>query len=219
MGNTSSSKDRTGEETVDFGYLVPQGGIYPSANRDWNQAIVAQLIVHRKLAPFYRPLEDYEDDWDEEQILAAQKAPPTTTAMQGEAGPGPSSSSSFLQPGSSADDSHHSSVAGSISGSSISLSSSSNNNNQHHHHSASAPPHLQSATSALRHAAGKSASRTSQSSHKDKDPQTQQQQLQQQRVFEAQIYRGAVDCPICFLVRLLFFSTSIIWDACLCLRG
>jgi hypothetical protein len=75
MGNTSSSKDRASEEMVDFGYLAPQGGIYPSAARDWNQAIVSQLIVHRKLSPFYRPLEDYQEDWDDERILASQKRP------------------------------------------------------------------------------------------------------------------------------------------------
>ncbi|KAF8320044.1 hypothetical protein DL93DRAFT_2032844, partial [Clavulina sp. PMI_390] len=77
MGNTASSKERTVEdETVEYGYLIPQGGIYPSASRDWHQNIVAQLIVHRKLAPFYRPLEDYEEDWTADQILAAQKKPP-----------------------------------------------------------------------------------------------------------------------------------------------
>lgn len=39
-----------------------------------------QLIVERKLAPFYRPLEDYDDSWDDEQILAARKEPPDPDA-------------------------------------------------------------------------------------------------------------------------------------------
>ncbi|RDX48328.1 hypothetical protein OH76DRAFT_1404904 [Lentinus brumalis] len=74
MGNSASSGRGHHEETVDFGYLTPQG-IY-TGPRDWNQSVVTQLIVQRKLAPFYRPLEDYEEDWDDDQILAARKELP-----------------------------------------------------------------------------------------------------------------------------------------------
>ncbi|KAJ7582820.1 hypothetical protein C8J56DRAFT_791635 [Mycena floridula] len=76
MGNSSSSSSGRGQQddTVDLGHLSPQG-IY-TGPRDWNQAIVTQLICARKLAPFYRPLEDYEDSWDDDQILAARKEPP-----------------------------------------------------------------------------------------------------------------------------------------------
>ncbi|RXW13906.1 hypothetical protein EST38_g11949 [Candolleomyces aberdarensis] len=73
MGNSSSSS-RNHEETVDYGALVPQG-VYTGA-RDWNQSVVAQLIVARKLAPFYRPLEEYEESWDDDQVLAARKELP-----------------------------------------------------------------------------------------------------------------------------------------------
>ncbi|KAF7777529.1 hypothetical protein Agabi119p4_3601 [Agaricus bisporus var. burnettii] len=72
MGNTSSSGGRGHhDESVDYGSLVPQG-VY-TGPRDWNHAIVSQLIVARKLAPFYRPLEDYEESWDDDQLLAARK--------------------------------------------------------------------------------------------------------------------------------------------------
>jgi len=72
MGNSSSSSGRSQhDESVDYGALVPQG-VY-TAPQDWNQSIVSQLIVSRKLAPFYRPLEDYDDSWDDDQILAARK--------------------------------------------------------------------------------------------------------------------------------------------------
>jgi len=76
MGNSSSSSGRHQDETVDLGYLIPHG-VYTGA-RDWNQTIVAQLICARKLAPFYRPLEDYEESWTEDQILAARKELPET---------------------------------------------------------------------------------------------------------------------------------------------
>ncbi|KAJ3001978.1 hypothetical protein NUW54_g6099 [Trametes sanguinea] len=73
MGNSASSGRGHHEEMVDFGYLTPQG-IY-TGPRDWNQAVVTQLIIDRKLAPFYRPLEDYDESWDDEQILSARKEP------------------------------------------------------------------------------------------------------------------------------------------------
>lgn len=73
MGNSSSSSGRHHEETVDYGALVPQG-VYTGA-QDWNQSVVAQLIASRRLAPFYRPLEEYEESWDDDQILAARKEP------------------------------------------------------------------------------------------------------------------------------------------------
>ncbi|KAL4067673.1 hypothetical protein J3A83DRAFT_4097589 [Scleroderma citrinum] len=75
MGNTGSSSGRPhSDDTVDYGHLTPQG-VY-TGPRDWNHAIVTQLIIDRKLAPFYRPLEEYNDDWDDAQIWAARRDPP-----------------------------------------------------------------------------------------------------------------------------------------------
>ncbi|KAL1665277.1 hypothetical protein GGF50DRAFT_114344 [Schizophyllum commune] len=84
MGNSSSSAShRHQDDTVDFGFLTPQG-VY-TGPRDWNQAIVSQLICARKLAPFYRPLEDYEEDWDDDTILAHRKQPPQNADMLSDA--------------------------------------------------------------------------------------------------------------------------------------
>ncbi|KZT74161.1 hypothetical protein DAEQUDRAFT_754109 [Daedalea quercina L-15889] len=83
MGNSTSSGRGHHEETVDFGYLTPQG-VY-TGPRDWNQPIVAQLIGERRLAPFYRPLEDYDESWDDEQILAHRKEPPQDSDAPAEA--------------------------------------------------------------------------------------------------------------------------------------
>ncbi|KAF7440773.1 SNF1-interacting protein [Pleurotus ostreatus] len=81
MGNSSSSSGRNHQdEAVDFGSLSPQWFTGP---RDWNQAVVSQLICQRKLAPFYRPLEEFDSSWDDDQILAARKEPVDAT---GEAG-------------------------------------------------------------------------------------------------------------------------------------
>ncbi|QRW00273.1 hypothetical protein RhiJN_28291 [Ceratobasidium sp. AG-Ba] len=85
MGNTASSSGKHSQghnirdETVDFGHLSPQG-IY-TGPQDWNQQIVGKLIIDRKLAPFYRPLEDYEPNWDDETILRNRKAKPGEEAL------------------------------------------------------------------------------------------------------------------------------------------
>jgi hypothetical protein len=125
MGNTASSSGRHQEETVDYGYLVPQGVC--TAPVDWNHQIVTQLICERKLAPFYRPLEEFDPKWDDEQILAARKDPPDAD---------------------------------------------SNHNDSHARSDAKSMNNKRSTTA------------------KDST-----------RNMEAIIYRGAVECPICFLVR------------------
>lgn len=127
MGNSASSGRGHHEEMVDFGYLTPQG-IY-TGPRDWNQGAVTQFIVERKLAPFYRPLEDYVESWDDEQILAARKEMPDTDGAESS--------------------------------------------------------RAESASSSLSRGHAKRPSAVK----------------EQTRHPEAAIYRGAIECPICFLVR------------------
>ena len=101
MGNSSSSRGHQ-DESVDYGFLVPQG-VY-TGPRDWNQAVVSQLIVQRKLAPFYRPLEEYSESWDDDQILAARKESADTEGQEhghrAEVGSVSSKSSGTRRPGS-----------------------------------------------------------------------------------------------------------------------
>ncbi|KAI0080573.1 hypothetical protein K474DRAFT_210583 [Panus rudis PR-1116 ss-1] len=141
MGNSASSGRGHHEETVDFGYLTPQG-VY-TGPRDWNHAIVSQLIVERKLAPFYRPLEDYDESWDDEQILAARKEPPEQDASHGE--------------------------------------------------------------SSIHRAESNASSLSSRTHHKR--PSTTKEPS---RYPEAAIYRGAVECPICFL----YYPANINYSRC-----
>jgi len=137
MGNSSSSK--TQDETVDFGFLTPHG-VY-TGPRDWNQQIVGQLVVERRLSPFYRPLEDYSDDWDDEQILAARR---------------------FLE-----GEQHHDNTG---------------NDQRASSGGRDTPPSLKSTKSRL-----------------GKEPVV--------RLTEASLYRGAVECPICFMVCVHPFAT------------
>ncbi|TRX89215.1 hypothetical protein FHL15_009913 [Xylaria flabelliformis] len=59
------------EEHVDGGYLVTMG-IY-TASEDFSKPIVRQLQVERKIAPFWRGLDDFNDTWAEHQIIAAAR--------------------------------------------------------------------------------------------------------------------------------------------------
>ncbi|GAW17487.1 hypothetical protein ANO14919_069440 [Xylariales sp. No.14919] len=59
------------EEHVDGGYLVTMG-IY-TASEDFNKPAVRQLQIERKIAPFWRGLDDFKDTWAEHQIIAAAR--------------------------------------------------------------------------------------------------------------------------------------------------
>lgn len=56
---------------VDGGYLLPLSNIYPASQQDWLHDLTQRLILSKKLAPFYRGLEDWDDTWDPHQILSA----------------------------------------------------------------------------------------------------------------------------------------------------
>ncbi|EGN95478.1 hypothetical protein SERLA73DRAFT_60498 [Serpula lacrymans var. lacrymans S7.3] len=151
MGNSASSSGRGHhDETVDYGHLSPQG-VY-TGSKDWNHAIVTQLIADRKLAPFYRPLEDYDDAWDDDRILAARRDPPESEPTHPDAQPPP-------RPGADSRDTTKSS-----------------------HNPSKRPSNL-------------------------KEPS---------RCPEAAVYRGAVECPICFLYYPPNINRSRCCDQSIC---
>ncbi|KAL2129251.1 hypothetical protein VTI74DRAFT_8005 [Chaetomium olivicolor] len=68
------------EEHVDGGYLVTMG-TYTSPE-DFNKQIVRQLQIERKLAPFWRGLNDFSEQWTEHQIIAVARGLPIPPADQ-----------------------------------------------------------------------------------------------------------------------------------------
>ncbi|BFZ60266.1 SNF1-interacting protein [Saitoella coloradoensis] len=54
--------------SIDGGYLQPQG-VY--ATQDYDLVRVQRLIYHRRVAPFYIGLPDFEEDWTEEELAKA----------------------------------------------------------------------------------------------------------------------------------------------------
>ncbi|RMD43480.1 hypothetical protein DV735_g1630, partial [Chaetothyriales sp. CBS 134920] len=59
------------EESVDGGYLVTQG-VYVGPE-DYNKAVVRQLMIERRVAPFWKGLNDFSESWTEHQLMAAAR--------------------------------------------------------------------------------------------------------------------------------------------------
>ncbi|KAL7923313.1 hypothetical protein ACQKWADRAFT_60113 [Trichoderma austrokoningii] len=59
------------EEHVDGGYLVTMGTYV--GTEDFNKTVVRQLQVERKLAPFWRGLNDWSSSWAEHQLIAVAR--------------------------------------------------------------------------------------------------------------------------------------------------
>ncbi|KAF4122219.1 C2H2 zinc finger protein [Geosmithia morbida] len=66
------------EEHVDGGYLVTLGTY--TGPEDFNKQVVRQLQLERKLAPFWRGLNDWSENWTEHQLIAAARGLPIPAA-------------------------------------------------------------------------------------------------------------------------------------------
>lgn len=94
--STSSSANHS-VRTFDGGSLSPHG-IYPG-RPDYNPIHVLKYIRERRLAPFYKGLDDYEDEWSDYQLshfVKEGKLPPTPDSPSSVPPPGGNSSSPSL---------------------------------------------------------------------------------------------------------------------------
>ncbi|KAI9050977.1 hypothetical protein LZ554_005087 [Drepanopeziza brunnea f. sp. 'monogermtubi'] len=66
------------EEHIDGGFLVTMG-VY-TGPEDFNKAIVRQLMIERRMAPFWRGLDDFKEEWTEHQLVAAGRGLPIPAA-------------------------------------------------------------------------------------------------------------------------------------------
>ncbi|KAI9823068.1 MAG: SNF1-interacting protein, partial [Thelocarpon impressellum] len=87
------------DESVDGGYLVTQG-VY-TGSEDFDKAVVRQLMIERRVAPFFKGLNEHSGSWTDQQLVAASRGLPIPAA--GEDVPGPSASLPLAsEPGSDA---------------------------------------------------------------------------------------------------------------------
>lgn len=62
------------EEHVDGGFLVTMG-VY-TGHEDFSKPVVRQLMIERRIAPFWRGLDDFKEEWTEHQLVAAGRGLP-----------------------------------------------------------------------------------------------------------------------------------------------
>ncbi|KAG9248705.1 hypothetical protein BJ878DRAFT_308617 [Calycina marina] len=66
------------EEHVDGGFLVTMG-VY-TGTEDFSKPVVRQLMIERRVAPFWRGLDDFKEEWAEHQLIAAGRGLPIPAA-------------------------------------------------------------------------------------------------------------------------------------------
>ncbi|KAL3424219.1 hypothetical protein PVAG01_03500 [Phlyctema vagabunda] len=66
------------EEHVDGGFLVTMG-VY-TGTEDFSKPTVRQLMIERRIAPFWRGLDDFKEEWTEHQLVAAGRGLPIPAA-------------------------------------------------------------------------------------------------------------------------------------------
>ncbi|GAA5978094.1 hypothetical protein JCM10908_004227 [Rhodotorula pacifica] len=67
--DSGSSKPIDVKKQVDGGWVEPQTLLY--SRIDYSRPTVHRLIAERRLAPFYLGLQDYEEEWDVDEIIQA----------------------------------------------------------------------------------------------------------------------------------------------------
>ncbi|KAK9332960.1 hypothetical protein V1520DRAFT_380672 [Lipomyces starkeyi] len=145
------------DEQVDGGYLVTHG-VY-TGPQDFKARIVRQLQVERRLAPFFKGVEDYDDSWTDAQLIAAVRGQPIPPDE-------PAESSVPVQPT----------------------------------QRARSKSNVESPTTAP----GRRSRANTASSGSDKKP------------MEATLYRGAIECPICFLYYPPYLNSTRCCDQPIC---
>ncbi|KAK4493857.1 hypothetical protein PRZ48_015042 [Zasmidium cellare] len=210
------------EEHVDGGYLVTLG-VYTGAE-DFSKPIVRQLQIERRLAPFWKGLEDHNESWTEAQLVAAARGlpipepdavPPDMARTGSQASSNPRASdaniNSLTVPITSRSQSYQSDRSANLSASHPAFSSNSgpssptspNSNN---------PLFRGRAKTLASTLTGKSQSGdlTPQEIRLPNDPNVNGQPL------EAYLYKDASECPICFMYYPPYLNKTRCCDQPIC---
>ncbi|KAJ5727125.1 hypothetical protein N7493_004945 [Penicillium malachiteum] len=209
------------EEHVDGGYLVTQG-VYVGTE-DFNKAVVRQLMIERRLAPFWRGLNDFSESWAEHQIMAAARGmeipppdqippeleynPPKATAVKESADP--TNIQHLTVPIASRSQSYNSDV-------------SQNSNPAHSLPSVMSPIASGTSTSPLFRARAKTLAALSTSKHGSQtDLAPRELQLPKDafvngQPIEVYLYKDSSECPICFLYYPPYLNRTRCCDQPIC---
>jgi hypothetical protein len=192
----ASSTPHQSARTFDGGSLSPHG-IY-TGRPDYNRTNVLKYIGERRLAPFYKGLDDYDEEWTDYQLshmVKEGKLPPTAdppSPEQTNSRPPPNSSSPTLLISPSGDEQQGNLGPSSPRGRGKSLVE---------------PSHQTTESSTTNLAA----------SNKDKRNRPRALTTGSSTLIptwgkplEAVVYHNAVECPVCFLVLTLLTSTKLL---------
>ncbi|GKT50145.1 protein SIP5 [Colletotrichum spaethianum] len=208
------------EEHVDGGYLVTLGTY--TGPEDFSKPVVRHLQIERRLAPFWRGLNDYSDNWTEYQLIcagrglpipAADEQPPPEFIPQANSPGSPTESSqnlaSLTVPMGPRSLSVGSDRSGSMPGSGI---SSPNPAQQQQRSSSPFKPRAKALAAAL--SGGSRSNSSGEVAPREiklpNDPYVNGQPL------EVFLYKDASECPICFLTYPPYLNRTRCCDQPIC---
>ncbi|GAB1212875.1 SNF1-interacting protein [Aspergillus terreus] len=210
------------EEHVDGGYLVTQG-VY-TGTEDFNKAIVRQLMIERRLAPFWRGLNDFSESWTEHQLMAAARGlpipPPDEIPPELE----------YTNPPKATDDSKESADSKMIQHLTVPITSrsqsygsdaSQSSNPTNSLPSPASPIASGTSSSPLFRTRAKTLASLTTSKHNQVDPGPREMQLPRDpfvngQPIEAYLYKEASECPICFLYYPPYLNRTRCCDQPIC---
>ncbi|KAI9659992.1 MAG: SNF1-interacting protein [Bathelium mastoideum] len=214
------------EEGVDGGYLVTLGTY--TGPEDFNKAVVRQLMekIERRLAPFWKGLNDHSDSWTELQLVAAVKGLPIPAADEvPEDSPARAASRVDSNPASSQTNLNHITLP--IAERSHSYNSDSASLGPSHPafsslpHSSPLSPQSQPASSPLFRGRAKTLASFTSKANSSSDVIHQETQLPKDpyvngQAIEAYLYKDATECPICFLYYPPYLNRTRCCDQPIC---
>lgn len=210
------------EEHVDGGYLVTVG-VY-TGPEDFNKAVVRQLMIERRLAPFWKGLDDHNDSWTEAQLVAAARGlpipapdevPPEMARTGSQASSNPRTSdtniNSLTVPITSRSQSYQSDRSASLSASHPAFSS-----------TLGADAATNSSPSNLFRGRAKTLASLASGKSQSPDLTPQEIRLPNDRAgingqqLEVYLYKDASECPICFLYYPPYLNRTRCCDQSIC---
>nr|POF04124.1 protein sip5 [Quercus suber] len=207
------------EEGVDGGFLVTLGTY--TGPEDFNKSIVRQLQIERRLAPFWKGLNDHDDSWTEAQLVAAVRGLPIPAADEVPPTMERSPSQASSNPG--AMDTSVQGLTIPISSRAQSYQNETTLSASHPAFSSLGPPSSTSPSSSslLRGRAKTLASLATGAKSQNSDLTPQEIRLQKDPnvnglPMEAYLYREASECPICFMYYPPFLNRTRCCDQSIC---
>ncbi|KAJ5088173.1 hypothetical protein N7456_011789 [Penicillium angulare] len=206
------------EEHVDGGYLVTQG-VYVGTE-DFDKGQVRQLMIERRLAPFWKGLDDVSESWAEHQLMAAARGMeiPPADEIPPELQYTPPKATAIKE---SADATNIQNLTVPITSRSQSFNSDVSHNSNPAQSLPSASPLGTSASRNLRHRAKTlSTVMSSKNSSRAETPPREYQLPKDPFVngqpIEVYLYKDASECPICFLYYPPYLNRTRCCDQPIC---